>query len=61
MVIIIQWGMMAMASFVIFAASLLAVGTGKWEDILLESGRSETEGVDTEAALMSIVEIPVVE
>mmetsp|Transcript_11136 Transcript_11136/g.17002 ORF Transcript_11136/g.17002 Transcript_11136/m.17002 type:complete len:259 (-) Transcript_11136:59-835(-) len=56
-----KWGMMAMASFVIFAASLLAVGTGKWEDILLESGRSETEGVDTEAALMSIVEIPVVE
>jgi hypothetical protein len=33
--------MTAMAGFVIFAALLLALGTGKWEDILEESGRSE--------------------
>ena len=36
-----KWGMTAMAGFVIFAALLLALGTGKWEDILEESGRSE--------------------
>ena len=56
---IIQWGMMAMAGFEIFAALLLALGTGKWEDILLESGRCETHEVETETA--QDVEIPDVE
>ena len=45
-----QWGMMAMAVFLIFAAFLLAVGTGKWEDILLESGRSEAQDVEIDDA-----------
>ncbi len=50
-----------MASFVIFAASLLAVGTGKWEDILLESGRSE-EAQDVEINMaQENVEIPYVQ
>lgn len=57
--VIIQWGMMAMAGFEIFAALLLAVGTGKWEDILLESGRSERQDAETETA--RDVEIPDVE
>ncbi len=59
LVVIIQWGMLAMAGFEIFAALLLAVGTGKWEDILLESGRSERQDADTENA--RDVEIPDVE
>ncbi|KAK1733261.1 autophagy-related protein 22 [Skeletonema marinoi] len=45
-----KWGMMAMAVFLIFAAFLLAVGTGKWEDILLESGRSEAQDVEIDDA-----------
>eukprot|EP00986_Skeletonema_menzelii_P007700 scaffold3039_cov121-Skeletonema_menzelii.AAC.3 len=45
-----KWGMLAMAGFDIFAAFLLAVGTGKWEDILLESGRNEVQGVDIQDA-----------
>jgi hypothetical protein len=53
--------MTAMASFVIFAASVLAVGTGKWEDILLESGRSE-EAQDVEINMaQENVEIPYVQ
>ena len=39
----LQWGMTAMSSFVLFAALLLALGTGKWEEILQESGRSRGE------------------
>ena len=39
-----------MAGFAILAAFLLAVGTGKWEDILLESGRSEVHDVDIQDA-----------
>jgi hypothetical protein len=42
--------MAAMASFVIFAAFLLAVGTGKWEDILLESGRSGGQNAEVDVA-----------
>ena len=45
-----------MAGFDIFAAFLLAVGTGKWEDILLESGRNEVQGVDIQDA--QDVEVP---
>ena len=48
--------MTAMASFVILAALLLAGGTGKWEDILEESGRSEKQNVDVPSA--EVVEIP---
>ena len=61
--------MTAMAGFVILAAFLLAVGTGKWEDILLESGRSEvTQDIEIPAVTQDVqidmaqdVEVPAVQ
>jgi hypothetical protein len=51
-----KWGMTAMAGFVIFAALLLALGTGKWEDILEESGRSEVANSHSIAEVVEGVE-----
>ena len=49
-----------MASFVILAALLLAGGTGKWEEVLVESGRSETQNfyVPSPETAPPTVEIP---
>ncbi len=51
-----------MAGFAILAAILLAVGTGKWEEILLESGRSEVQDVDIQDNAQDVdvqdVEVP---
>ena len=47
-----------MAGFAILAAILLAVGTGKWEEILLESGRSEVQDVDIHQDDAQDVEVP---
>ena len=36
-----KWGMIAMASFLLLAATILRFCPGTWEEILRESGRSD--------------------
>ena len=38
-----KYGMIVMSCFVLVAALILKICTGKWEDILSESGRSERQ------------------
>jgi len=37
-----KWGMTVMASFLLLAATLLKFGAGTWDEIIQESGRSES-------------------